>query len=192
MATKGTAHRRSRRQRRRRATAQRVAARPPAPRHPERRTLAKVLFHLAVWPVSIGVIVGVEIWTPAQVLLIAGGAVLLVLGVLTAAGTVPPLDEDKHTVGAALVAGLLGLAAVGFGLESVDEPRPWSVLMLPAIVVGGVWCLRVGIGSGRSPVLRRPAEGTWGPPWAARTGFIMFGLTWPWFALVALGLAEFD
>lgn len=151
-----------------------------------------MLFHL-VWPLAVGVIVGLEFWAPARVLLVPGGALLVLFGVLVAAGTIPAHQSDAHPVLVVFVAGLIGLAAIGFGLESVDEPRPWSVLMLPAIVVGGVWCLRVGLSRRESSaVLRRAADHTWGPPWAARAGFIMFGLAWPWFGLVVLGLAELD
>ena len=84
-----------------------------------------------------------------------------------------------------LVCALAGLAMLGAGLEEVDGERPWRLLLLPAIVFGGVWCLHTAFAGRRHAIYQTDR-----PAWAVRAGLLMFGVAWPLFGLWALGIED--
>ena len=91
-------------------------------------------------------------------------------------------DEPRHA-GAALFA--LGLA----GLADVSGADGWRVLMIPAIVGGGLLSLREARRGKRGTLYRIIVSESW---WLARAGLRMFGLAWPLLVPWALGLRSFD
>jgi hypothetical protein len=149
-----------------------------------------VLLHGAIFVWFAGTVLGLVFeWEPGLVLYVPAGAMLGLWTALIGTGMIEPETDAAPVPVFVLVGGLCALAAVGFGLERVDEGGPWSLLMLPAIVIGGVWCLRTAL-SGRLSRAFHERSGSSRPYWGVRAGLLMFGLVWPFFGLEVLGLID--
>lgn len=151
----------------------------------------KLLFYLAGAFVLPGVVLGIErrgvppIWADGLILLIPGGAVLIVYGALAYAGLATWIGLGAHRgrlAGAILAA--TGLACLGGGLDHLDPDRPWRVLTIPLILVGGLASLWAAVT--RSGKLTAGLSGARGPLVVA--GLWLFGLGWPVLILWAVGV----
>lgn len=161
-----------------------------------RPTLAgKVLFWLAAALVIPGMALGLSsddgdpIWPDGLVLLGAGGAVLMLYGVLVCARRVAWIGEAG--AGRPLLQGgillAVGTACLGGGLLHLDPGGPWRLLTIPVILLVGFESMRTAFFRSREEVaaesagLRRHSviSGTW-----------LFALGWPLFLLWALGVVE--
>ena len=153
-----------------------------------------IVFLLPVCLLAAGTVLGLSrrgepMWEPARVLWIPGGALLILYGVLVRNRVVRPHRPDASIDMVTLVAGAVGLAFMGVGLEHVHPAGPWTVFTLPAIIGGGLLCLRLARQGKRNRFVREMEEDR--SPWLIRPGLWMFGLTWPLFALWAIGVVEF-
>ena len=128
-------------------------------------------------------------WEPGLVLYVPAGVLLALWTAMIGAGVIEPETDAAPLPVFVLIGGLCALAAVGFGLEQADGDGPWSLLMLPAIVVGGVWCLRTSLSNRLSRAFHARA-GSSRPYCGVRAGLLMFGLAWPFFGLEVLGLID--
>jgi len=155
-----------------------------------RKALGRVLLYGAIFTWGAGTLLGMVLeWSPGLVLNVPAGVMLALWAALVGTGAIEPETDAASVPTFALVGGLCALAAVGFGLESADSDGPWSVLMVPAIVAGGMWCLWTAI-SGRRSRAFHERSGTWDSYWGVRFGLLLFGVTWPFLGLVALGLVD--
>jgi hypothetical protein len=101
--------------------------------------------------------------------------------------------EHPKLAGGVLV--ILGLAALGVGVDRLDPEHPWMVLTVPATVTVGLWFLQQAWLGKRSWLYRAGAEDYESghdyasqPWWLVRAGCWMFGLFWPLLVLLALGV----
>ena len=156
-----------------------------------------VLFWLAFACFMPAVVLGLSkhgdpIWGTARALFVPSGAVLMIYGVLVwrkQARWIGLGADEPRRPGSILLA--LGLAAFGFGLAYVTGAGGWHLLMIPALVGGGLLSLREAWRGKRGWFYRiNTLERTeW---WLARAGLWMFGLTWPLLVLWALGLQSIE
>ena len=119
---------------------------------------------------------------------------LIVYGILVRNEVVRAHREDASADTVTALTGAAGLAFIGGGLEAFLGSPEWRVFMLPAIVGGGVMSLRLAWMGTRHPFVRelRGTAGGASERRGIRSGLWMLGLSWPMFALWAIGLITLD
>ena len=157
-----------------------------------------MLFWLAMAMLLPAIVLGLSkserpILESARGLFAPGGAVLMLYGALVwreRAQWIGLGADEPRRAGVVLFA--LGLAALGAGLAEVTGADAWRVLMIPAIVGGGVLSLREAWRGKRGTLYRINEFDSRYSWWLARAGLWMFGLSWPLLVLWALGMQSFD
>lgn len=139
-----------------------------------RRHGARWLLLVAAVLVGAGIFVVEELGAhPALVLLFPAGAALLIHAALIGSGIAGRGQADRVLVAGG--AAIAGLGLIGGGLHWLQPDGLGRLLMLPAIMAGGMWCLKHAFAPRGHRVFRTSAD----PVWMVRLGLLMLGVVWP-------------